>query len=141
MITKKAAKRLYNIRTLKRRGMTTDELLTIYIALIRSVLEYCCPVLHTNLPPHLSEQIERLQKRVLRIIFPSLSYRKAMHAADCVRLDDNRQRLCLNLFQNINSNGDNKLNPLIPNSRLSEHGRPLRNFVLAQFFPSANSIF
>ena len=127
MITKKAAKRLYIIRTLKRSGMTADDLLTIYIALIRSVLEYCCPVWHTNLPSYLSEQIERLQKRVLRIIFPSLSYREALSAADCVRLDDNRQRLCLNPLQKINSNGDNKLNPLIPNSRLSEHGRPLRN--------------
>ncbi|CAB4027854.1 Hypothetical predicted protein, partial [Paramuricea clavata] len=39
----KAAKRLYIIRTLKRSGMTADDLLTIYIALIRSVLEYCCP--------------------------------------------------------------------------------------------------
>jgi hypothetical protein len=80
-----------------------------------------------SLPPatqaNLSEQIERLQKRVFRIIFPRLSYREALSAADCVRLDDNRQHL----FQKINSNGDNKLNPLIPNSRLSEHGRPLRN--------------
>jgi hypothetical protein len=50
---------------LKRGGMTADDLLTIYIALIRSVLEYCCPVWHTNLPSYLSEQIGRLQKRVL----------------------------------------------------------------------------
>jgi hypothetical protein len=89
---------------------------------------YHCPI-----PSYLSEQTERLQKRVLRITFPSLSYREALPAADCVRLDDNRQRLCLNLFQKINSNGDNKLNPLIPNSRLSEHGRPLRNSDSFQF--------
>ena len=76
--------------------MTADDLL-IYIALIRSVLEYCCPVWHTNLPSYLSEQIERLQKRVLKIIFQSLSYKGALSAADCVRLDDNRQRLCLDL--------------------------------------------
>ena len=93
---------------------------------IRSVLNYCCPVWHTNLPSDLSKQIERLQKRVLRIIFRSLSYREALSAADCVRLDDNRQRFFLNLFQKINSHNDKKLNPLIPNSRLSEHGRPLR---------------
>ena len=63
-----AAKRLYIILytyILKRGGMTADDLLTIYIALIRSVLEYCCPVWHTNLPSYLSEQIGRLQKRVL----------------------------------------------------------------------------
>lgn len=127
MITKKAAKRLYIIRTLKRSGMTADDLLTIYIALIRSVLEYCCPVWHTNLPLYLSEQVERLQRRVLRIIYPSLSYGEALSVANCVRLDDNRQRLCLNLFQKINSDCDNKLNLLIPNSRFSEHGRSLRN--------------
>jgi hypothetical protein len=78
--------------------MTADDLLTIYIALIRSVLEYCCPVWHTNLPFYLSEQIERLQKRVLRIISQSLSYREALSAADCVWLDDSRQRLCLKLI-------------------------------------------
>jgi hypothetical protein len=66
-----------------------------------TVLEYCCPVWHINLLSYLSEQSERLQKRVLRIIFPSLSYREALSAADCVRLDDNRQPLCLNLFQKI----------------------------------------
>ena len=73
MITKKAAKRLHIIRTLKRSGMTADDLLTIYIAFIRSVLEYCCPVWHTNPPSYLSEQIERsVQKRVLRIICPQV---------------------------------------------------------------------
>jgi hypothetical protein len=100
MITKKAAKCLYIIRTLKRSGMTADDLLTIYIALIRSVLEYFAQFgTCTNLPSYLSEQIERLQKRVLRIIFPSLSYREALSAADCVRLDDNRERLCLFFYK------------------------------------------
>ena len=40
-ITKKAAKRLHSIRVLRQSGLSSDELISIYIALIRSILEYC----------------------------------------------------------------------------------------------------
>ena len=48
------------------------ELLKVYFALIRSVLEYCCPVGHNVLPVKLSDSIERVHKRALRIIFSAL---------------------------------------------------------------------
>ena len=73
MIVKKAAKRLHVIHTLKKSGMPPDDLLTIYITPICSVLEYCCSVWHTSPPFYLNEQIERLQKRILRIIVPNSS--------------------------------------------------------------------
>ena len=38
-ITKKAAKRLYNIGILKRSGVPEDDLISIYISLIRSILD------------------------------------------------------------------------------------------------------
>ena len=93
MIVKRGAKRLHIIRASKKSGMPPDDLLTIYVALIGSVLEYCCAVWHTSLPSYFNEQFERLQKRVLRIIFPNLSYREALYASDCVRLDDRRDYL------------------------------------------------
>ena len=119
IIVKRGAKPLHIIRTLKKSGMPPDDLLTIYVALIRSVLEYCRAIWHTSLPSYLNEQIERLQKRVLRIIFPNLSYREALYASDCVKLDDRRDCLCFNLFSKIMSKTNNKLNSLIPNTRLS----------------------
>ncbi len=39
-VVSKASKRLYIIRTLQRGGVPAEDLLTIYFALIRSVLEY-----------------------------------------------------------------------------------------------------
>ena len=36
---------------------------------IRSVQEYVCQVFHCNLPLYLSDEIERIQRRALRIIF------------------------------------------------------------------------
>ena len=49
-IVTKASKRLCIIRILCRNGVPVEYLIEIYFALIRSVLEYCCPVWHNALP-------------------------------------------------------------------------------------------
>ena len=49
-----------------------------YITCIRFILEYTCPVFHRALPGYLSEDLERLQKRALRIIHPGMSYNQAL---------------------------------------------------------------
>ena len=41
------------------------DLVTVYFALVRSVSEYCCVTWATSLPVHLSDKIERAQKRAL----------------------------------------------------------------------------
>ena len=46
----------------KRGGVPPADLLKVYFALIRSVLQYCCPVWHNALPVKLSDSIERVQK-------------------------------------------------------------------------------
>ena len=50
ILVKKAAKRLYILRVLSRISVPSADLLTIYFSLVRSILEYACPVWHTNLP-------------------------------------------------------------------------------------------
>ena len=77
-VVAKASKRLHILRVLKRGGVPPADLLKVYFALIRSVLEYCCPVWHNALPVKLSDSIERVQKRALRIIFPALPYQEAL---------------------------------------------------------------
>ena len=126
-ITKKAAKRLYIIRVLRRSGLSSDELISIYTALIRSILEYCCAVWHNSLPSYLSEKIERLQKRALRIIFPHFTYREALSAINYPKLDDNRQRLCSKVFKKMQTRSDCKLASLVPKTRFSVHGQQLRS--------------
>ena len=85
-VVAKASKRLHILRVLKRGGVPPADLLKVYFALIRSVLEYCCPVWHNALPVKLSDSIERVQKRALRIIFPALHYQETLATTGCVSL-------------------------------------------------------
>ena len=48
-IVKKAGKRLYMLYQLKRAGISQSDLVTVYLSVVRPVLEYACPVWHTNL--------------------------------------------------------------------------------------------
>jgi hypothetical protein len=67
-IVKKASKRLYMLRLLKRSKACIDTLITVYTTIIRPVLEYECQVWHYNIQQYLCEDIEKIQKRALRII-------------------------------------------------------------------------
>ena len=60
-IVSKAGKRVYMLYQLKRAGICQHDLVTIYVSVIRPVLEYACPVWHTNLNKHLTESIETVQ--------------------------------------------------------------------------------
>ena len=98
----------------------------VYFALIRSVLEYCCPVWHNALPVKLSDSIERVQKRALRIIFPALHYQEALATTGCVSLHTRRMELCSKLFTKIKE-PESRLRHLVPPTRSQAHGRSLRN--------------
>ena len=69
-IVKKAGKRLYMLRLLKRSNADNSILILVYCTIIRPVLEYACQVWHFNITEYLSEDIEKLQKRALRIVLP-----------------------------------------------------------------------
>ena len=60
-VVAKASKRLHILRVLKRGEIPPADLLKVYFALIRPVLEYCCPLWHNALPVKLSDSIERVQ--------------------------------------------------------------------------------
>ena len=60
----KTGKRVYMLYQLNRAGIVT------IVSVIRPVLEYACPVLHTNRNRHLTESIETVQKRALKCIYP-----------------------------------------------------------------------
>ena len=55
-ITKKATRRLYFLKQLKRAGLTTNQLLHYYTVVIRPVLEYCAPAWHYALTKTQAEQ-------------------------------------------------------------------------------------
>jgi hypothetical protein len=70
----------------------------VYCSLIRSVLEYACAVWHSGLTVSQSNEIERVQKRCLRIIFPDLLYSEALAIARLDRLDKRRDDITRETF-------------------------------------------
>ena len=89
-IVKKAAKRVYMLYQLKRAGIIQLDLVTVYISVVRPVLEYACPVWHTNLPKYLSDSIELIQNRALKSIFPGMSYNDILNDTGLRTLKERR---------------------------------------------------
>ena len=85
-IVKKVNKRLYFLRQLKRAQVKSRELVLFYLTCIRSVMEYECALFHCSLPQYLSVDLERCQKRALRIIFPEKEYDEALARTGLISL-------------------------------------------------------
>ena len=67
-ITKRATKKLWVMIRFKSLGGSTDQLLKVYQARIRSTLEFAAPVFHSGLTQDQSRQIEMVQKKAFAII-------------------------------------------------------------------------
>jgi len=63
---------IYCILNLCKAGVPTREIVYIYCSVIRSVLEYACPVWHPGLTSKLSKDIERVQKTLLENNFTTV---------------------------------------------------------------------
>ena len=125
-ITSKASKRLHTLRVLKRNGVTVTELLSVYKALVRSVLKYCAPVWHTSIPAFLSDEIEKVQKRVFRIFYSENKYDEAFVLSGYPSLSERRSLLCKKTFEKI-CQPTSRLNNLVPEIRANTHGYEFRN--------------
>jgi len=126
-ITKKASMRLHFLRLLKRANVPGNDLVAIYLAIIRSVLEYACPVWHTQLPDYLHKALESIQRRALRIICPSLDYNDALSLHNLPKLHDRRTDLCWRFFSKITLPGS-KLLELIPPKRTRQSLRSQKSY-------------
>ena len=115
-IVSKARKRVFTIYQLKRAGIRQCDLLRVYVSVIRPVLEYACPVWHTSLPMYLSDNIETIQKRCLRTIFPGHSYDEARSISNLPTIFERRTKLYQSYFRKMH-NSDHTLNKLLPNQR------------------------
>ncbi len=109
-------KRVYLLYQLKRAGVSQNDLLNMFLSVIRPVLEYACPVWHTNLTQYLSEHVETVQKRALRVIFMGHSYDKILHITDLPMLSQRREQLCKEYLKKL-QNESHKLHNLLPNVR------------------------
>ena len=100
-LIKKVSKRFICIRYLVNAGVRDVDIVEIYCSIIRSVLEYACPVWHPGLTVKLSKDIERVQKRCLKMIYRTLTYEEALIKAGIVRLDTRREQITKLTFEQI----------------------------------------
>ena len=100
-IVKKAVKRLYFLKMLKGYGAPKQDLKAFYMAVVRSTLEYCAQIWHGNLTKEQSTDIERVQKRALRIICPGLTYEEALLDCNLKTLKARREQMCGNLIKTM----------------------------------------
>ena len=78
-----------------------SELVQFYVTCIRPVLEYASPVFHRSLPNYISEDLERIQRRAFRIIYPDLSYSVALETVGLPKLHERREKISIDLFDEI----------------------------------------
>ena len=109
----KASKRQFALLSLKRSGVPPRDLRSVYSYFNRPLLEYACPVWYTSLPRKLSDQLEQIKRRALRIIVPHLSYTNGLNELDLTTLEERRESLCKSFYNN-NLNTGSKLCSLIP---------------------------
>ena len=93
-IYKEACKKLYSRHIPCRASVDQGSLLKVHTSFVRSVLEYTVPV-RQSIPGYLSDKIESIQKRALKIIFPCAdSYSDALELAWVETLAFRRDKIC-----------------------------------------------
>ena len=132
-LNRKFCQRMHILRILKP-YVTQIELHQVYIALMRSLVDYCCSVF-VKLPTHLTLKLQRLEKRAHRII----SGGDSSCACDMDGFTQRRTRLSEKLFTKIAADNEHLLSPHMP--KVSSHSGRFLNFVcrtnkrLFSFFP------
>ena len=119
-IVKKASTRLHFIAHLKRAAICTEDLLIIYTSIVRPVLEYACPLWSTGLPTYLSELIENIQKRLLKIIYGEGEYKELLLRSKLNTLAKRRLKLNRDFFAKVKKENC-AIHHLLPPKRFHTH--------------------
>ena len=112
-IVTKASKRIFALCQLVRCGFSHTDVVSVYCSLIRPLLEYASQVWHSGLTQSLSDEVEFVQRRCMRIVFPQLSYADALFVAGLQRLDVRREAAVIKTFGEI-KNHSHILHNLLP---------------------------
>ena len=88
------------------------QLVQVYCSIVRSVLEYACPV-WAALPKYLEDAIESVQKRALRIVLLNCHYDDALIQSGVTALSQRREEACTNFIKR-NCLSSPVIRPLIP---------------------------
>ena len=97
-LEKKFRSRLWALRHLKRSGLSQEDLLCVYLAVLRPILDFASPTYHSLLTKQQSQALEALQKRAVKIIFGiNASYTQLVSSGRLQALEQRRRELCLSL--------------------------------------------
>ena len=113
-VIKKAAKRLYFLIQLKRARVSQNDLCLFYVTCVRSVIDYATPVFHYSLPAYLMQELERIQKRAMRIICPGIEYQYALVLANLSMVAKHHNDICRRTFESICNDSGSKLKRFLP---------------------------
>ena len=92
-ICKKGFIQLWLLRRLKKLGANKKILLDIYNKHVRSIMEYASPAWSSMLTTENIDQIERVQKSALLIIYGPNSYQKTLENNNILTLEQRRDKL------------------------------------------------
>ena len=125
-LLEKANKCLFVILQTKKFHFSHETLITLYQWFIRTSLEYAAPVWHPGLTQRQHDQLERVQKRVLRIImWPNYpGYEAALAQCNMSSLRERREKLTLRLGLSMLRSPRHR--GLLPPTLRAVHGRNTR---------------
>ena len=105
-IVKKSYARMQLLWKLSEFGASSNELKTIYIAYIRSILEQSCVVWNHSLTNQNTSDLERVQKSACKLILKNKyqSYEKSLDILNLETLKDRRDSLCLAFAKSSDKN-------------------------------------
>ena len=104
-LMKRCNRKMYMLRKLKKFKLPLNDLVLIYTGYIRPVLEYCAPVFHSGLTSEQKNSLERIQRRVCKIILGSnfMSYSHACQVCNLSTLEERRLVLCIKICKIFNN--------------------------------------
>ncbi|PFX20773.1 putative RNA-directed DNA polymerase from transposon BS [Stylophora pistillata] len=99
-LVKRANRRMFALRQLRKCGVPPKDIVAVYCALVRSILEYASAVF-ADLPKYLDNALEDVQKRALSIIWPDLLYDHTLEKAAIQSLSARRAAACERFIRKI----------------------------------------
>ena len=99
--------RVWLIRHLLQAGVKQSKAALIYTTVVRPVIEYAVPVYHPMLSECQAKELEKLQRRMMKIIFGyKISYKKAMEMANLPTLAHRRQEITKKFATKLAASGN-----------------------------------
>ena len=101
----KVNRKLWTLRNIKKAGMSKDDMINVFNTIIRPVCDFASVTYHSMLTLEQSEEIERVQKRAMRIILGwDTNYRELIDTGKVESLKKRRERMTLNFAKKTESN-------------------------------------